>query len=91
MRGVHAAMVLPKVIQSEPIELITLCKRERNSNPRTMKNSVSMRCLRCEVALGESTQFMYCEEFAIVPAEPPLVEFAKERRRGVVVLISVSR
>ena len=91
MRGVHAAMVLPKVIQSEPIELIMLCKRERNSNPCTMKNSVSMRRLRCEVALVESTQFMYCEEFAIVPAEPPLEEIAKERRRGVVVLISVSR
>ena len=83
-------MVLPKVIQSEPIELIMLCKRERNSNPCTMKNSVSMRRLRCEVSLGESTQFMYCEEFAIVPAEPPLAEIAKERRRGVVVLISVS-
>ena len=83
-------MVLPKVIQSEPIELIMLCKRERNSNPCTMKNSVSMRYLRCEVSLGESTQFMYCEEFAIVPAEPPLAEIAKERRRGVVVLISVS-
>ena len=90
MRGVHAAMVLPKVIQSEPIELITLCKRERNSNPCTVKNSVSMQRLRCEVSLGESMQFMYCEEFAIVPAEPPLVEIAKERRRGVVVLISVS-
>ena len=90
MRGIHAAMVLPKVIQSEPIELIVLCKRERNSNPCTVKNSVSMRRLRCEVPLGESTQSMYCEEFAIVPAEPPLVEIAKERRRGVVVLISVS-
>ena len=83
-------MVLPKVIQSEPIELIMLCKRERNSNPCTVKNSVSMQRLRCEVSLGESTQFMYCEEFAIVPAEPPLAEIAKERRRGVVVLISVS-
>ena len=83
-------MVLPKVIQSEPIELIMLCKRERNSNPRTMKNSVSMRYSRCEVAPREPTQFMYCEEFAIVPAEPPLAEIAKERRRGVVVLISVS-
>ena len=90
MRGIHAAMVLPKMIQSEPIELITLCKRERNSNPCTVKNSVSMQRLRCEVSLGESTQFMYCEEFAIVPAEPPLAEIAKERRRGVVVLISVS-
>ena len=87
MRGVHAAMVLPKVIQSEPIELIVLCKRERNSNPCTMKNSVSMRRLRCEVALVESTQFMYCEDFAIVPAEPPLVEFAKEHQRGAAVLI----
>jgi len=83
-------MVLPKVIQSEPIELIMLCKRERNSNPCTVKNSVSMQRLRCEVSLGESTQFMYCQEFAIVPAEPPLAEIAKERRRGVVVLISVS-
>ncbi len=83
-------MVLPKVIQSEPIELIVLCKRERNSNPCTMKNRVSMRRLRCEVAPRESAQFMYCEEFAIVPAEPPLAEIAKERRRGVVVLISVS-
>ena len=87
MRGVHDAMVLPKVIQSEPIELIMLCKRERNSNPCTMKNIVSMRRLRCEVALVESTQFMYCEEFAIVLAEPPPVEFAKEHQRGAAVLI----
>jgi len=83
-------MVLPKVIQSEPIELIMLCKRERNSNPCTMKNSVSMRYSRCEVAPREPTQFMYCEEFAIVPAEPPLEEIAKEYRHVVVVLISVS-
>ena len=91
MRGVHAAMVLPKVIQSEPIELITLCKCERNSNPCTMKNTVFMRCLRCEVSLDASTQFMYCEEFSIVLAAPPLAEIAKERRRGVVVLVSVSQ
>ena len=90
MRGIHAAMVLPKVIQSEPIELIMLCKRERNSNPCTV-NSVSIQRLRCEVAPCEPTQFMYCEEFAIVPAEPPLAEIAKERRRGVAVLISVSQ
>ena len=41
MRGVHAAMVLPKVIQSEPIELITSVKRKRkrkrNSNPCVIK------------------------------------------------------
>ena len=49
-----------------------------------------MQRLLYEVAPREPTQFMYCEEFAIVPAEPPLAEIAKERRRGVVVLISVS-
>jgi len=37
MRGVHAAMVLPKVIQSESIQMNMSLKRKRNSNPRTIK------------------------------------------------------